>query len=819
VRRPHTLRMRAVYNFYLCLALLSPAAAFASPLMEALPPLRAPWVEGAPQAALAPAAASPAAAAPASPSIGPWGKTVVLVEIEGTRRVEKDAVRATLKLKTGSVLSHAAVATDLRSIFALDYFSDATARAKPDGENGVDIIFKVVEKPAVHEVIFEGNDELSNDDLKDLIDIKTYSILNMAAVSRNEHKIHDKYIEKGYYLVEISHRIKTRPNNEVDIVFEIHEHAKVAVRRITFLGNHNVPDDELRGAMQTQEGGWFSFLTQSGNYREDAIEQDVIGIQAVYYDRGFINVHVSKPTVELSPDKRYIYISIRIDEGEQYRLGKLDFSGDILTKKDDLFKQLSIKTGELFNRTKLLHDRSALDSVYQDEGYAYANITPLTAVHQDTRVVDLTFDMQKGQKVYVEKIEIVGNTKTRDKVIRRELRLYEGELFSGTGLKLSKQRVQALGFFETVEVTTKKGSASNLTIVNVTVKERPTGTFQVGAGFSSLESFILTAQVSQNNLLGWGQTASLTAQISAIRQFLQLQYVDPYFLDTHWTFAFSAFRTEIGYFNFLRQATGGDITFGYEVFDNARLFLTYMAQDVATTPFYQGTDQVELANEFQTGILSSAKASVTWDKRNDRLYPSKGFMISQSAEIAPSWLGSQFTFSRFSGFFRFYQQLAFGAVFKMNWTYGLINGLNGGSAPVSERYFVGGINSLRGYYIFTVSPTKPVGNRSPDSSTQDFEIGGNKEIVLNNEIEFPIFQKIGIRGVVFYDLGDAYDESENFFQDKQYPKLPLGMLHSVGFGVRWFSPIGPLRFEWGFPLTPRPQDNVVDFEFTIGNFF
>jgi outer membrane protein insertion porin family len=155
----------------------------------------------------------------------------------------------------------------------------------------------------------------------------------------------------------------------------------------------------------------------------------------------------------------------------------------------------------------------------------------------------------------------------------------------------------------------------------------------------------------------------------------------------------------------------------------------------------------------------------------------------------------------------------------MNWTYGLIDGLNGGSAPVSERYFVGGINSLRGYYIFTVSPTKPVGNRSPDSSTQDFEIGGNKEIVLNNEIEFPIFQKIGIRGVVFYDLGDAYDESENFFQDKQYPKLPLGMLHSVGFGVRWFSPIGPLRFEWGFPLTPRPQDQVVDFEFTIGNFF
>ncbi len=762
----------------------------------------------------------PAALARAeTPSADLMGRTLRKVGIEGTRRVEKDAVRAAIKEKPGSTLSPEGVASDIRAVFGLGYFEQVVVRATPDGPDGADLAFVVTEKPAVREIKFVGNDEMSTDDLKDLVDIKTYSILNDAAVVRNEHKIHDKYLEKGFYLVEISHRLIPKPGNEVVVEYDIKEHAKVSVRRITFVGNHAVPSSDLANVMETREGGWFSFVTQSGTYREDALEQDIVRIEGIYYDRGFINVKVSKPEVQLTPDKHYIFITLHIEEGEQYRLGKLDVTGDLLGTKQELLDKLTIHAKELFNRTKLLHDRAALDDVYQDKGYAYANITPLTAVHEEQRTVDLTFEIQKGQKVYVERIDIVGNTKTRDKVIRRELRLYEGELFSGAGLRTSKQRVQALGYFESVEVTTKKGDATDLIVVTVTVKERPTGTFQVGAGFSSLEAFILTAQVSQNNLLGWGQTASLTAQVSAIRQYLSLQYIDPYFLDTKWTFAFSAFRTETGLFTYLRNATGGSLTWGYEFLEDARIFLTYTGQDVSTSPFFEGQQQLELANEFQTGVESMMGATITIDKRNDRMFPSSGWMVSQTAEIAPSWLGSQFQFTRFSGYARWYHPLFWGFVFKTNWSYGLIQGIQGGDAPAAERYFVGGINSLRGYYIFTVSPTRPVGNRSPDSSTQDFEIGGAKEIVINNEVEFPIIDKIGIRGVVFYDLGDAYSEGENFFQDKQYPNLPLGMLHAVGFGVRWFSPIGPLRFEWGFPLTPRPQDQPVDFEFTIGNFF
>jgi outer membrane protein insertion porin family len=809
--------MRAFTILVSCVALLGSSAAVALSLT--------------PQLTLA--QNEPPAAPQAPPTL--TGRRVLRIAIEGLHRVEPDAVRAVLKLGPGGILSRQAVQDDIHAIFNMGYFADAYVEAKPVGDQ-VELIFHLTEKPAIHRVIFEGNDEISTEDLRDLVDLKPYSILNTAAVRRNQRKIHDKYVEKGFYLADVSFRLTLTPGNEVDVYYVIQEHAKVSVRRITFIGNKRLSSDELKSVMQTSEAGWLSFLNSSGNYREEMLERDLLAIQALYYDHGFVNVRVGKPKVELSADKRYIFIGIHVEEGEQFRMGKIDFEGDLLFSKPQLTARLTIHPGEIFNRTKLIRDRGSLDELYQDQGYAYANITPLTAIHEEERTVDLTFDIQKGVKVYLERIEIAGNTKTRDTVIRRELRIFDGDLFSGSGLRLSKQRVQALGFFESVEVQTRKGSAENLAIVTVTVKERPTGTFQVGAGFSTLESFIFTAQLSQNNLFGWGQTGSLTIQISALRQLAQVQFVDPHFLDSNWTFAFDLFRTQLAYPSFVRNATGGDVTFGYliseflagplsaivgtpELWSDLRLFLTYNLQDIGLSPFSQGTQQILLANQFLTGVESSVRLTLTWDKRNDRLYPSSGFMASQSFEVAPSWLGSTFKFARYAGYARFYAPLVLGAVFKTNWSYGYIQGLEGSPIPISERYFVGGINSVRGYYLLSISPTVPVGFRVPDSSTTPFEIGGNKEIVINNEIEFPIVEKIGIRGVLFYDLGNAYGENERFFQDKLYPTLPLGLLQSVGFGIRWFSPIGPLRFEWGFPLTPRPQDGPYDFEFTIGNFF
>ena len=438
---------------------------------------------------------------------------------------------------------------------------------------------------------------------------------------------------------------------------------------------------------------------------------------------------------------------------------------------------------ELFNRSKLAHDISAFTDIYMDQGYAYANITPVTQVHPEARVIDLTFDFQKGRKVYIERIDIGGNTKTRDKVIRRELRVYEGELFSGTGIRKSNERVTALGFFETVEVTHKPGSDESKVLVQVEVKEKATGTFQVGLGFSNVENFIFTAQISQNNFLGWGQTAALSAQLSSLRSFAQVSFLDPYFFDTNFIFSVDLYRVQADYQGFVREAFGGDLSLGYHIFEDVISTLTYTRESVRVDPG-RGFDQIPLANRFRNGITSSLRLSASWDRRDNRLFPSRGFFQFGSVEVAPRFLGGTFLFARYTAYSRFYFPLPWGFVFKTNTTFGYIQQLDGSSpVPVSELYFLGGINSVRGYLL-----------RSS-------------------------FEKVGIKGVVFYDAGNAFAATQPWFHDAQYP-LFLGLYHAVGFGLRWFSPIGPLRFEWGFPLYRRPGiDQPVLFEFTIGNFF
>lgn len=741
--------------------------------------------------------------------------------MEGNRRVESQAIERVLKNKVGQIFNPELTSEDLRALWGLRYFSDIQLLIQRT-PRGIIYVVRVVERPAVREVRLSGNEELSKDDFKEAIDIKAHSILDLDAVRVNEKKIQEKYIEKGFFLAEVTHKIEpVAESNEVDVVFVIREHSKVTVKEINLLGVSKVPVDDLKGVMFTREGGYLSFLTGEGTYREEIFQRDLTILQAAYYDRGFINVKIDKPSVSISPDKRYIFIDIKVEEGEPYTIGKLDFSGDLLVPKQLLYSLMSSHPNELFNRSKLSKDIQAITDIYYDQGYAYANITPLTQVHPENRSIDLTFDIQKGKQVYIERIDIVGNSKTRDKVIRRELRVYEGELFSGTGLRRSKERVTALGFFETVEVQHKPGSDDSKVVVQVDVKEKATGTFQVGLGFSNVENFIFTAQIAQNNLLGWGQTASLSAQISSLRSFFQFSYFDPYFLDTNYLFSFDLFRIQADYGGFLRDSTGGDINFGYRFLEDGTVNLTYTREYVNVEPS-RSFNTIPLANRLRrSGITSSVRLSLQWDRRDNRLFPSRGHLLFGSAELAPSFLGSTFLFARYNVYGRYYKPLFWGFVFKVNATLGYIQTLDSNSpVPISELFYLGGINSIRGYPLRTISPTILVPRSSDPLNLVDaFPVGGNKQAIFNFELEFPIIEKVGIKGVLFYDAGNAFATNANFFQDHQH-NLPLGMFHSVGFGFRWFSPIGPLRFEWGFPLNRRPEiDQPVLFEFTIGNFF
>ena len=773
-------------------------------------------------------AAAPPAAAEEAP-------VVKAIAVEGNRRVEVDAIKAALSTRVGDALDPARIRADVRAVMKLGYFSDVSIVARGPAATPT-LVVKVTEKPSVQGTRIEGAEEVSADDLKEAIEVKQYQILDATAVRRSVKKIQEKYVEKGFYLAEVTSRLEEKPDNQVVVVFVANEHAKVQVRQVSILGNVKLPRDEILPYLQTQEGGFLDFLTSAGTYKEEAIQRDVQAVQAVYLEHGYVNVKVGRPSVSLSPDKRWLYITIPVEEGEQYTIGKIGFSGELLGLEGTL--QLLVKTrpGELFMRSKVGADLFASGDVYKDLGYAYVNVTPLTNLDQKARTVDLTFDVQPGQKVRFERIDIQGNTRTRDKVIRRELRIYEGELYSASAIKLSKQRVTALGFFETVEITTKKGSADDKMVAVVEVKEKSTGTFQVGAGFSSYENFILTGQISQNNFFGWGQTLSLQVQWSSIRQLGQIQFVEPHFFDTAWTFAFDLYATEALYTTFTRRAVGGSMTWGYELsglswlwpwtraLDDVRLFATYTNEYIRVT----SAAALLLRNQFRSGTTSALRLSLQWDKRDNRLFPTRGVFLALSYELAPPLLAPEWLFGEDVNLFtrttvdaRFYQPLVLGTVFRSRVAAGAIRAWDvEHPVPISELYYVGGINTVRGYRMYGLAPTTLVGS-TPSGPLVPFTVGGNKQLIFNFEVEVPLIAQMGIRAVTFFDMGNAFPPGA--WSD---PAVSWSLYKSWGFGLRWQSPIGPLRFEWGFPLNRRRDpvtgfyiDNPSDFQFTIGNFF
>jgi outer membrane protein insertion porin family len=760
------------------------------------------------------------------------------IRIEGNRRVEPDAIKKAMTVRRGEPYDPKKVQADVRALMKLGFFSDVEVDREGTKDAPV-LVYRVVERPALREWRVEGNEEFSKKDLEETVTLKAGQLLDPANVQKDVKKIQEKYVEKGYYLAEVSSRVEEKPDNQADVVFVVNEHAKVQVKEVHFIGNARIPTGELHAVMQTREGSLLSVVTDAGTYREEALQRDLQAVQAYYLDRGYVTVKVGTPSISLSPDKRFIYVTIAVEEGEQYNIGKIGFDGQLLDQEPRLRALLKTHPGALFSRSEVAADLFAVQDVYKDLGHAYVNVTPLTATDPEKRIVDLTFDVQPGKVVSFERIEIIGNEKTRDKVVRRELRIYEGERFSGTGMKVSKQRVTALGFFETAEITTKPGSADDKIVAVVEVKERPTGTFQLGAGFSSYENFILTGQISQQNFFGWGQTLSLQLQWSKIRQLGQIQFVEPYFLDTRWTFAFDLYVTEGIYTTFTRKSVGGSLTWGYELsgltswwsfaryLEDMRVFATYTNERVDVT----STTLSTIARaQFRSGTTSSIRLSLQWDKRDNRITPTNGFFFSISGEAAPPFLapeslfGNQVNlFTRYALDARIYRPLWKSLVARAKLTLGLIRDWDAAHlVPISELYYVGGINSVRGYRYQSIAPTTAVGtSTAPDSPTQRLATGGDKQAVLNLELEFPLFTEAGIRGVVFYDMGNAF--ARGVYSD---PAVNLSLYKAVGFGLRWFSPIGPLRFEWGFPLDRRRDpvtgaylDRPVDFQFTIGNFF
>jgi outer membrane protein insertion porin family len=774
------------------------------------------------------------------------GRSIERVQFRGNRKVEDDAIRVQLLSKPGTLYDTTKLREDIRAMWKMGFFADVGVEAEIGTSGGLVLTFSVKEKPSIRKVLVAGNNELGLDKINEVIDLELDTIVDIGKIKKNREKIADQYVQKGFYLATVDYEIKPVNESEVDVWFKVDEKAKVKIRDVQFIGNRSISDDELRLAIQTRRADALSFINDSGVYSQEAFERDLLLVSAHYWDKGFANVKVGTPQLRLSRDKEYMYLSIPIDEGPVFSIGTITFKGDLIGSAAENLARIKMRPGVTFSRTAIAEDREKLSAFYQDQGYAYANVLPLTKVDPVKRLISLTYEVARGKRAYFERINIRGNSKTRDKVIRREMKISEGELFNNTNLEISKRRVTALGYFENVTVSTKRGSSDEFVEVNVEVIERPTGTFQIGAGFSSVENFIAQAQISQNNLFGRGQTLSLQAQLSSLRELFLARFVEPYLLDTRWTFGIDLYNQSIGFGTFFRDSKGGQLTWGYPLSYEARAFLIYKLEDVGITT---GTSTIanlgatsapiaatSVANLFRGGWTSSVRASLSWDSRNNRLFPTGGWYETAFAEWASKYTGSENKFVRWGGFIRHYHELWGPFVLHLNGELGVTTSTDPLGVPLSERYLVGGIYDIRGYAPRSLGPqllTQPPGE--PGQQLGTLPLGGNMQIIFNSEVEFALFKKVGISGVVFYDMGNAYNLEDRYCSGLQrknssisikfdpcfrpLESLTSGLRKSVGFGFRWQSPIGPLRFEWGIPLDAQPNEDPLVFEFTIGNFF
>jgi outer membrane protein insertion porin family len=779
------------------------------------------------------------------------GLSILGIRVAGNRRITSDDILAYLTEKPGQTFSPEALSKDVRELWNSGFFDDIEVDLEREA-GGVSLRFLVRERPNISEIEFEGNSEIDTEDLTEAIEVKSNSIISYPAIQRSIQKIRDKYAEQGYFLAEATDQVLPLKNNEVKIKFKVVEHSRVSVRRVTFIGNDSVSDDELRAVMFTGNPGFFAFGS-GGPFRQDAFERDMAVISALYYDRGYLQVSINTPRVMLTPDRNGVELSITIDEGPRYKIRRFRvFERDTEGKEIEpvggrrkLRTLIRAESGDYFNRAQLLEDLQAVRTLYRDEGFANVLADPETTLDPGSREVDVVVPILRGPLVHFGRIEVQGNTKTRDKVIRRELEIVEGDKFSETNLERSRRRVTALGYFERVDLTTQDEGSDRISVL-VEVAEKPTGTFQVGAGFSSIENFIATAQIQQANLFGNGQSLSLNAQLSGIRTLINVRYFEPYLLDSSVGFTVDLFEQLRIYNDFSQGTRGGALTFGYPLIDpelSASLTYTLQRDTVSTettSTFLQGGtslsafNRLPLANLFNDGITSSLRPALTWDTRDNRLFPTSGVYLRGSTEIAVAGLGStnEFLRNRFTG--RFYYPLGGGFVLKLNTEAGLVTSPSADGVPIFARFFLGGIVDVRGFRFRSLGPRAPLTESTDPNSVpivNGANIGGNLMFYDNLELEFPILEDVGIRGVLFTDAGNAwnlegvycqagarplYDELNPCFN---FPNDLLNLRTSYGFGLRWFSPLGPLRFEYGFPFAPLPFEETRRFEFTIGNFF
>ena len=743
-------------------------------------------------------------------------KKIFEIRIEGNERIDSDAILRLVNAAPGDIYSVKALSEDLKSVFAMGYFDDVRIEAD-DGPQGKTIIFRVQEKRTIRRIRIEGNRVHDDEKIEENLTIKTGSILNVYQIQNNLQRIEELYKEKNYHNVAVSYELIELPNNQADIEFTVKEGAKVLVKNITFVGNKGFTADELKKQISTDEKGFFSFLTDSGDLDSEELNQDVAKLEAFYHNNGFIRARIGEPVVEFKED--WIDITFKIEEGPRYRVGTVDIQGDLIFPRELLLKKINLGEQEYYNRTILRNDLLALGDLYSDEGFAHVDVAPRIKEDSERLVVDIVYDIRKGSLVFFEEIIISGNTKTRDKVIRRQFEVFEQGLYSGAKLKRSVRNLYRLDYFEDVQVNTVRGSADDKMVLKIDVKEKSTGQFSFGGGYSNIEKLFLVGSVTQRNLFGRGQILNLKAELGSRTTRFTIGFTEPWLFDIPLTAGFRVFNWETEYNEYKRDSRGGSITLGYPVLRDTRLSFSFVHDNAKVVDVTDNApDSIkELEANFgnERFATNSVVASLRYDTR-DRIFSAKeGSDHRISAEYAG--LGGDIGYTKIEAQLAHYFPLWWQITFFARARGGVVSENPPLLLPDYEKFYLSGFNSVRGYEEDEIQPLDPA--LDPNGNV----VGGDRFAIGTLELIRPLVETVGLDGFVFFDIGAVVDSDAKDEFGNPVPSLQSinsnTLRESIGFGFRWNSPMGPIALAYGYKLDPREGEKSGNWEFALGAAF
>ena len=719
------------------------------------------------------------------------------IAVQGNRRVQEAVILARVGAKIGSPFVANRTAEDIRAIFSLGFFDDVQVKVE-DFEGGVKLTYMVVERPFVRDIVFAGNKKEDAATLQEKIDLKLGSVYNPVEVNRGADKLKEFYEQEGYFEVGITPEVEKLADGDVTVTYRIAEGRRISIDQIVIEGAQGLTPKQVKGAMDTQER---EYIVLRGTVQRQKLDEDVDRIIQLYNDFGYVQARVESSEIQVDREKARATVRVVVVEGPQFKVGGVDVTGNAVLPIEEIRKRIELKTGDVFSRSKLRDSVKGITDLYSAVGRASADVVPNTLQDIPSRLVNLVFEINEGPETYVERINIAGNTRSEEKILRREIPMAEGDLFTSQKLARAKQRLTNLNYFDKVEAKTAPGSSKDKVIVNIDVTEKPTGLFSIGGGYSSQDGVLGTLDLSQRNFLGKGWEVFLRLRGGENLQTGTIGFTEPWLFDRPLAAGFDIFNTRRLLPDYTVESLGGDIRLGHPLGEYSRINAVYrVSQDRISDVNELGSPQ--LISQKGTHLTSLIGVNLSRDTRDNVYDPTRGSTASIGLDFAGVGFGEKFVRSVAAA--TYFQPLPWlEHVLSFRFTAGYSFGWDKDSVPLFERFYLGGSSSLRQFKSLQVSPRDNTGTR----------IGGNSELLGTIEYQIPLF--FGIKAAVFYDVGQVWGPDIS-----QGTKIDLSDLrHGVGAGFRWNSPFGPIRVDYGIKLDQRKGESFGEFNFSAGSSF